>query len=162
MNSADKKEKLIKEKDKIDKFIKEIRSIIRNVEVYGRKVRDLSSVPGLDILRGNFVGNSLRHSKHSKVNKNIDRVQAEILDFRTKLMLYDKDLAKSLTLPTKLTGFEEVNSKLSDIVFRTNIRLKEVDINKAKNNLVKVFRKLVTKRKNINYELKKLKEEKYR
>lgn len=156
--SKDKMKLLYEERLELDKLIKDVRSIIRDVESYGKRLGAMAHFPTTGLLRGNLLGNIIRRRNHNIANKNLDRVQEAIIDLRTRLLFYDQGLADLLTLPSKLTGFSEVNSKLADLAFRGKIKMKELDVYKAKAGLDKLLRRLVARRRKNDYEIKKIKE----
>ena len=105
------------------------------------------------VLRGNFLGN-----KVSAVNNNIDRAQQALLDFHANILLFDEKLANKISLPSKMSEFSSANGKGSDIAIRTNMRLKEFDITKAKRTMQTIIRRLESERKKAAYEISKEKE----
>ena len=57
-----------------------------------------------------------------------------------------------------MSEFSSANGKASDIAIRTNMRLKQFDITKAKRSLQTVIRRLENEEKKTRYEIAKEKE----
>lgn len=150
--------KLNKKQVEVDNFIKEARALLVSLKVYAIKVGKNADFTASRFLRGNFLGNALRSKKNNNVNKNIARVQDELLFFQKKLLLFDEKLAKSIHLPSLTSDYYPVGGKLSDIGFRMKLRLKEEDIRKTQRSMEKILRRLVVERKKIAYDIKKIKE----
>ncbi len=153
-----KMEEVNKNKIQVDKMIIKARSVLRLLNTTGRKVGSKSDFTGLNILRGNFLGNFMRGNKAHSVNKNLDRSQKAILDFHRDLLLFDEKLAAMVYLPSKISEYSDINGKIADIAFRTNIRMKELDINKAARSIEKIIRRLEAQSRKYAYEIKKYQE----
>ena len=100
----------------------------------------------------------MRGNKAHSVNKNLDRSQKAILDFHRGLLLFDEKLAAMVYLPSKISEYSDINGKIADIAFRTNIRMKELDINKAARSIEKIIRRLEAQSRKYAYEIKKYQE----
>lgn len=134
---------------------KDVESLLARAESKINGKYDFSSH---QVLRGNFLGNLLRGNKVSAVNNNIDRAQQALLDFHANILLFDEKLANKISLPSKMSEFSSANGKGSDIAIRTNMRLKEFDITKAKRTMQTIIRRLESERKKAAYEISKQKE----
>lgn len=151
-------ENISKNKVKTDKMIIKAKSVLRLLRTVEIKVRQKSDFTSLSLLRGNLVGNLIRSSKLSSVNKNLDKSQEAILNLHRDLLIFDENLAKILYLPTKITQYSTVRGKLADIAFRTNLRLKAKDISKAKRSVEKIIRRLEATSRRYAYDIKKYQE----
>lgn len=151
-------EELNKNKIQVDKMIIKARSVLRLLETTSRKVGAKSDFTGKKFLRGNFLGDFLRGNKAHSVNKNLDRIQQALLDFHRDLLLFDENLAAMVYLPSKISEYSDIDGKLADIAFRTNIRMKELDINKARRSIEKIIRRLEAQSRKYAYDIKKYKE----
>ena len=143
---------------KIESTLRQAKDVLSQLERSERKIEGKYDFNSHSLLRGNFFGNFLRGNKVSAVNSNIDRAQQALLDFHANLLLFDEDLAKKIYLPSKMSEFSSANGKASDIAIRTNMRLKQFDITKAKRSLQTVIRRLESEEKKTRYEIAKEKE----
>lgn len=142
----------------IESLLKQAKDVENQLERAESKINGKYDFSGRDTLRGNFLGNFLRGNKVNAVNSNIDRSQQSLLDFHANLLLFDRDLADKLRLPSKMSEFSSANGKASDIAIRTNMRLKEFDVTKSKRALQTVIRRLESEHKKAAYEISKEKE----
>lgn len=142
----------------IESLILKAKDVFRDLEVSEKKIGKKYNFSANSLLRGNFFGNLIRSNKVNLVNSNIDRCQQALLDFHSDLLLFDEFLADKLILPSKMSEFSQANGKFSDIAIRTNMRLKEFDLRKAKRSLETIIRRLEGERKKVLYEISKLDE----
>ena len=143
---------------KLESILRQAKDVLSQLERSERKIEGKYDFNSHSLLRGNFFGNFLRGNKVSAVNSNIDRSQQALLDLHANLLLFDEDLAKKIYLPSKMSEFSSANGKASDIAIRTNMRLKQFDITKAKRSLQTVIRRLESEEKKTRYEIAKEKE----
>ena len=143
---------------KLESILRQAKDVLSQLERSERKIEGKYDFNSHSLLRGNFFGNFLRGNKVSAVNSNIDRSQQALLDFHANLLLFDEDLAKKIYLPSKMSEFSSANGKASDIAIRTNMRLKQFDITKAKRSLQTVIRRLESEEKKVYYDIAKEKE----
>lgn len=156
----DKLNELYKKQVEVDKFIKDARALLVSLKVHALKVGKNSDFTSSRFLRGNFLGNILRSNKNKNVNKNIGRVQDEILHFHKNLLIFDEKLASMIHLPSLTSDYYPVAGKISDIGFRMKLRLKEEDIRKAQRSVEKILRRLIAQKKKIAYDIKIIKDKK--
>lgn len=142
----------------VDSLLREAKDVESQLERAEKKIDGKYEIPNHGLLRGNFLGNFLRGNKVNAVNNNIDRSQQSLLDFHAKLLLFDRNLADKLRLPSKMSEFSSADGKVSDIAVRTNMRLKEFDVTKSKRALQTVIRRLENEKKKAAYEVSKEKE----
>lgn len=143
---------------KLESILRQANDVLSQLERSERKIEGKYDFNSHSLLRGNFFGNFLRGNKVSAVNSNIDRAQQALLDLHANLLLFDEDLAKKIYLPSKMSEFSSANGKASDIAIRTNMRLKQFDITKAKRSLQTVIRRLESEEKKVYYDIAKEKE----
>ena len=142
----------------VKSLLREAKDALYQLERSERKIENKYNYPTHGALRGNFFGNFLRGNKVSQVNSNVDRAQQALLDFHANLLLFDEKLANKISLPSKMSEFSSANCKASDIAIRTNMRLKQFDITKAKRSLQTVIRRLESEEKKVYYDIAKEKE----
>lgn len=139
----------------IEDILKDAYRVLNQIESSEKRIDGKYDFTSAGLFRGNFLGDFLRGNKVSSVNRSIDDAQQAILDFHARLLLFDQSLADKLKLPSKMSEFSAADGKLSDIAVRTNMRLKEFDVTKAKRSLQTIIRRLEGERKKAAYELEK-------
>ena len=149
---------LYKRQVEVDKYIKDARKIYNDILISSRRVGKSSDFTGKKFLRGNILGDFLRANKNHNANKSIGRIQEELLDFHSNLLLFDEKLANKLYLPSKVSEYSNINGKIADIAFRSKLRMKEVDISKSARSVQKVLMKLLSEKRKIAYDIRKIKE----
>lgn len=142
----------------IEALLRQAKDVESQLQRAEKKIDGKYEFSAHEALRGNFLGNFLRGNKVSSVNSNIDRAQQALLDFHANLLLFDRNLADRLRLPSKMSEFSSAEGKASDIAIRTNMRLKEFDVTKSKRALQTVIRRLESEKKKASYEIAKEKE----
>lgn len=142
----------------VEALLSQAKTVLNQLERSEKKINGKYDFNTHSLLRGNFLGNFLRGNKVSAVNSNVDRAQQALLDFHANLLLFDEHLASKIFLPSKMSEFSSANGKASDIAIRTNMRLKQFDVTKAKRSLETVIRRLESEAKKTRYEISKEKE----
>lgn len=142
----------------VETLLSQAKTVLNQLERSEKKINGKYDFNTHSLLRGNFLGNFLRGNKVSAVNSNVDRAQQALLDFHANLLLFDEHLASKIFLPSKMSEFSSANGKASDIAIRTNMRLKQFDVTKAKRSLETVIRRLESEAKKTRYEISKEKE----
>ena len=142
----------------VESLLSQAKTALNQLERSEKKIDGKYDFNTNSLLRGNFLGNFLRGNKVSAVNSNVDRAQQALLDFHANLLLFDEHLASKIFLPSKMSEFSSANGKASDISIRTNMRLKQFDVTKAKRSLQTVIRRLESEAKKTRYEISKRKE----
>lgn len=142
----------------VEALLSQAKTVLNQLERSEKKINGKYDFNAHSLLRGNFLGNFLRGNKVSAVNSNVDRAQQALLDFHANLLLFDEHLASKIFLPSKMSEFSSANGKASDIAIRTNMRLKQFDVTKAKRSLETVIRRLESEAKKTRYEISKEKE----
>lgn len=142
----------------VEALLSQAKTVLNQLERSEKKINGKYDFNTHSLLRGNFLGNFLRGNKVSAVNSNVDRAQQALLDFHANLLLFDEHLASKIFLPSKMSEFSSANGKASDIAIRTNMRLKQFDVTKAKRSLETVIRRLESEAKKTRYEISKRKE----
>ncbi|MDD7306216.1 MAG: hypothetical protein PUG67_06475 [Peptoniphilaceae bacterium] len=142
----------LKEINKLIDQAKNIENLLRKSEIRIGKKSDFK-ITGY--LGRNFLGDIIRSSKVSAINLDIGKLQREILDFHKNLMLYNEDLARKVDLPVKLEDFVSSKTVLSDIKLRTQMRLKELEVQKLLARMRTITKKLSKEKEKIYYNYKK-------
>lgn len=148
-------EKQILKTDKIIQEARKVRSLIINCY---KNLDDKYTYSTSKFLRGNIFGDIMRKSRVKSINNNIGKVQDALLKFEADLLVFDKDLANDLKLPSKMQGYGRVDGKFSDISLRTDMRFRQFDVAKSLRNLDVVIKRLLASRKRMAYDLKNQKE----
>lgn len=141
----------------IEDLLIEAKEVFSQLERAEKKINKKYDYTTHGALRGGFLGNFIRGNRVSAVNSNIDRSQEALLNFHSNLLLFDQRLANKINLPSKMSEFSSANGKASDIAIRTNMRLKQFDITKAKRSLQTVIRRLESEEKKFTTILQKKK-----
>ena len=136
---------------KTEKMIRKVRQVRARVKLAMREMENQYAYTTSRRLRGNIFGDIIRKKRTDKLNATINRVQQDLLNLESDLLLYDENLAKGLRLPAKMAEPARVNGKLDDITLRTRMRYREFDVAKSLRNLETILDKLEDDKKKLRF-----------
>lgn len=139
----------------VDKLIKQAKSVYALIERSEKRIAGNASFKISGFLGRNFFGDLIRNNKVSSINSTIEKLQEELLSFQKDLLLFDDNLARKLDLPVKLAEFSSSRTVFSDIILRTKMRTKEMEVLKLKGKIKTIVKRLYKEREKINYNMRK-------
>ena len=136
---------------KTDKMIRKVRQTRARIKLAMGKMEDQYSYTTSSCFRGNIFRDIIRKKRTDKLNSTINKIQQDLLNLESDLLLYDENLAKSLRLPAKMAEAGRVNGILDDISLRSRMRYREFDVAKSLRNLETILGKLEDDKKKLRF-----------
>lgn len=141
--------------NQINKLIKEGQELLALIEKSERTIAKRNDFSLTGLLGRNAIGDFVRNTKVRTINSSIDKIQEDVLKYQKNLAIYDTKYAYYLDLPYKLQEFKSSRTAISDILLRTNMRKKGLEVAKIKNRLVILIKKLIKEEKKIEISIRK-------